>query len=54
MKKEKTTKILIIEVPVEYHKLIKMKATEKNISMRAWVSRAITAELKKEQQYESQ
>lgn len=52
VKTNKTTKILIIEVPLEIHKLIKIKSAEKNISIRAWVSRAIDIQLKKEQQYE--
>lgn len=54
MNKEKTIKRLIIEVPADTHKVIKLKATERNISIRAWVSRAIVEQLKKEKQYESQ
>lgn len=42
----------VIEVPDEYHRLVKIKAAEKNISIRAWISRAIKAELEKEKQYE--
>ena len=48
----KTAKRFVIEVPDEYHRLVKIKAAEKNISIRAWISRAIKAELEKEKQYE--
>lgn len=49
---EKRNKRLIVEVPEEYHTDVKIRAAAKNISMRAWVSRAIIEQIKKEQQYD--
>lgn len=49
---QRTAKRFVIEVPDEYHRLVKISAAEKNISIRAWMSRAIKAELEKDKQYE--
>jgi len=49
---EKNLKKLILEVESDTHKEIKVRAAERNISMRLWVLRAIAEAIRKEQQYE--
>lgn len=48
----KDTKQLVIEIPAEIHTEIKLKATLRNISMKAWVLRLISREIAREKQYE--
>jgi len=45
-------KCLLIEIDVNLHVEIKKRAVIRNIPMRAWVTRALLEQIKKEQQYE--
>lgn len=42
-------KRLVIDVDEDFHKKIKIRATERNITIRKWVVRAITQALKREE-----
>jgi predicted HicB family RNase H-like nuclease len=41
-------KALIVEITPEIHRLIKHRSAERNVTMRLWVTRAITRALKME------
>lgn len=45
-------KRLNIEIPEELHKKIKVKAAQRNITVRLWVSRLLINALKQEEIYE--
>ena len=41
-------RIIFVEVTAEIHKLVKLKAGERNITMRKWITRAIKKNLREE------
>ncbi len=49
---ESKNKRLIIDIPAELHKDIKIRSATKNISIRTWVVRAIVQAIEKEKKYE--
>ena len=51
-RERKGPKRLIVDLPEELHNDIKKRAIDKNISMKEWVLRAISAQIKQESQYE--
>lgn len=51
-KKIKTSKQLLIEIPVHLHSEIKIRATQRNITMRLWILRAIINAINNEKKYE--
>lgn len=49
---KQTPKRLLIDIPAELHKEIKVRAAVKNITLKAWVLRAICEAIKTEKSYE--
>lgn len=45
-------KRLLVEIPAKMHQEIKTRASQSNVTMRAWVVRAIVAQVKKEKETE--
>lgn len=45
-------KRLFVEVDEELHKIVKIRAIERNITLSKWILRAIKQALKQEQQYD--
>lgn len=51
-KKPKALRRLLVDVPEDLHKEIKIRATVRNISIKTWVTRAIAEAIKQEKKYE--
>jgi len=49
---EQKLKQVIIEMPEELHKEIKIRAAYRNMTMKAWIIRAILDAIAQEQKYE--
>lgn len=52
MAKRNDEKTLILNVPIELHQEIKLRATEKNVPIRTYVIRALMEYIKKEKKHE--
>lgn len=48
----KSPKRLVIDIDEEVHQQIKLRSAIRNITIRKWVSRALSEALKKEEQYD--
>ena len=51
MEKRASPKRIIMNVPDELHKRIKLNATYKNISITAWILEAIVVKMQEEDKY---
>lgn len=49
--KNKILKRLVMDIDVNFHAEIKMRAARLNLPMRVWVKRAIAEAIKKEEKY---
>lgn len=49
---KQTPKRLLIDIPIDLHKEIKVRAAVKNITLKVWVLRAIFEAIKTEKSYE--
>lgn len=47
-----TPKRLVVDVPDNFHKEVKERATRRNISIKTWIVRALQEKMQEEKSYE--